>query len=379
MSKASSPSSKEPSPDAMMRLGATATVVGFAPPKRRGRPRKPPPVVRRCKDDFDTVAMGVVGIASKPALWNATKERVRRWADRDRGLRPASTKVLGFFLEHINRRAGYDWHSADTIASDVGLSISAVEKAFHELVPGGYLLRESEAVTGRRKATRRWRTTIPALKGAAMEVSAEREAKARARLGLSLAGVGPGQKIGVDPDKKTDGPGQKSGLGPGQKDGCSLREPLEVEPLDKSPGCAGDHPEQEGGKRALQEEPAPGTAFPGEDAARETGPSIPRFRPSPRYDRTLPMEHRLSIPGGRYAVPETPDDQALRRSMDRAARGRDLHDLHARFCSWAVSANTPDAIEGFIAWMWTYVKQSEHGYVDLSLPPNGDITDTTVH
>ena len=123
-------------------VGNTATVVAFTPPKRRGRPRKPRPIDRSCKDDFDTVAMAVVGIAGKPTLWSAAKERVRRWADRDRCLRPASTKVLGYFLEDINRRAGYDWHSADTVASDLGLSISAVEKAFGELIPGAYLLRE---------------------------------------------------------------------------------------------------------------------------------------------------------------------------------------------------------------------------------------------
>ena len=218
-------------PDTWKALGNTATVVAFTPPKRRGRPRKPPAVDRSCKDDFDTLAMAVVGIAGKPTLWNAAKERVRRWADRDRCLRPASTKVLGYFLEHINRRAGYDWHSADTIASDLGLSISAVEKAFGELIPGAYLLRESESVSGRRKATRRWRTTIPALKGAAMEVSAEREAKAGARLGMTPVGSGPGQKMGLDPDKKAVGPGQKSRDGPGQISGCSLREPLETEPL----------------------------------------------------------------------------------------------------------------------------------------------------
>ena len=78
---------------------------------------------------------------------------MRRWLDRDRCLRPASIKVLGYFLEHINRRAGYDWHSADTIASDLGLSIGAVEKAFGELIPGAWIcLRESELVRGRRKA-----------------------------------------------------------------------------------------------------------------------------------------------------------------------------------------------------------------------------------
>ena len=70
-------------PDTWKALGNTATVVAFTPPKRAAAPetagRRP-----RCKDDFDTLAMAVVGIAGKPTLWNAAKERVRRWADRDR-------------------------------------------------------------------------------------------------------------------------------------------------------------------------------------------------------------------------------------------------------------------------------------------------------
>jgi hypothetical protein len=405
-------------PDASWKaVGNTATVVAFTPPKRRGRPRKPRPVDRSCKDDFDTVAMAVVGIANKQTLWSASKERVRRWADRDRCLRPASTKVLGYLLEHINKRAGYDWHDTDTIAGDLGLSVSAVEKAFGELIPGGYLLRQSEAVSGRRKATRRWRTTIPALMGAAKEVSAEREARARARLGMTPAGSGPGQKMDLDPDKKAVGPGQKNRDGPGQISGCSLREPIKTEPINESPGCAGDdldHHEQQSkverpvGKTALQEEPVarssatsegvhsgkvPKTALQGEPVARSAATSqgvhsgtvpkskvvTPAFRPPPRFDQSLPMEDRLSIPGGRYAVPQGSDDQKVLTKMRRAARGWDLHDLRAKYVAWAVSANTRDAIEGFITWTWKYVEKPAIGYVDLGSaarrsPAGADIT-----
>ena len=399
MSKPRSASSKGSAPDAAMkRLGDTATVVAFTPPKRRGRPRKPPPVDRRCKDDFDTVAMAVAGIASKPTLWNAAKERVSRWADRDRGLRPASAKVLRFLVEKVNRQKGYDWHPADAIGREVAICLRAVEKAFHELIMGGYLLRESEAVSGRRKATRRWRTTIPALTGAAKEVSVEREAKARARLGLPAEAPGPAQKMRADPNKNSLGPEQKSRDGPAQKFGCSLREPLEREPLDESSGCAGDdlndQPEpaiEPGvGKLALQEEPGAAAAPPPGDTVRETVPSkagsipVPSLRPSPRYDRNLPMEHRLSIPGGRYAVGQTRDDQALRRRMDRAARGWDLHDLRARFVAWADSARTPDAIEGFIRWMHSYRPTAAPNWLDLNAgvgqptdaPPGAIVTDT---
>jgi hypothetical protein len=76
-------------------------------PPRRGRPRKPVTVDRRCTDPFDTVAGEVANLAKSPE-WNAAKERVRRWADRDRSLRPISTKVLGYYLEHLNRKKGYD-------------------------------------------------------------------------------------------------------------------------------------------------------------------------------------------------------------------------------------------------------------------------------
>jgi hypothetical protein len=78
------------------------------------------------------------------------------------------------------------------------------------------------------------------------------------------------------------------------------------------------------------------------------------------------MEHRLSIPGGRYAVGQTRDDQALRRRMDRAGRGWDLHDLRARFVAWADSARTPDAIEGFIRWMHRYRPTAAPNWLGLA-------------
>ena len=222
-----------------------------------------------------------------------------------------------------------------------------------------------------------------------MEVSAEREAKAGARLGMTPVGSGPGQKMGMDPDKKVLGPGQKNRDGPGQTSGCSLREPLETEPINESTGCAGDdldhHQEQlkverSVGEKALQEEPVARPSATTEGVHSGTVPNskldIPALRPSPRFDQSLPMEHRLSIPGGRYAVPQGSDDRALLAKLRRAARGWDLHDLRARYVAWAVSSNTPDAMQGFIAWMWKYVKEPAIGYVDLgsAAPPTGDAT-----
>ena len=76
------------------------------------------------------------------------------------------------------------------------------------------------------------------------------------------------------------------------------------------------------------------------------------------------MDLRLSIPGGRYAVTQTSDDKALRRRMDRAARGQDLHDLRARYVGRVDSANTRDAIEGFIQWMFRFVQTPAVGHID---------------
>jgi hypothetical protein len=74
------------------------------------------------------VANAVAGIASQPT-WNGAKERVRRSVDRDRSLRPISSKVLGFLLEHINRKKVYDWHTASDIATDQGPASA------HEMLP----------------------------------------------------------------------------------------------------------------------------------------------------------------------------------------------------------------------------------------------------
>ena len=82
--------------------------------------------------------------------------------------------------------------------------------------------------------------------------------------------------------------------------------------------------------------------------------STPTLRPSARFDQTLPMELRVFIPGGRYALPQTPDDAALLRRLKRAARGWSLHECRSKYIAWAVSAKTSDAIEGFVRWMYRY-------------------------
>ena len=354
------------------RLGDTAIVVAFVPPKRRGRPRKPPAVDQRCKEDFGTVAMALAGIARQKTLWGAGRERARRWADRDRRLRPVSIKVLGFLLEHVNRNAGFDWHSAATIAADLGVTTRAVENAFSELTMAGYLLREPVTTNGRAKATRPWRTTIPALVRAAQEVRGEHEAKARARLGQATIAPGPAQRMPVDPNKNAGGPEQERRNEPEHLFGQTLK----GEPIDESVGSADNDLDQERmvgpaeGKKGRQEEAVEEASSSIERTARGSRPKarieIPRLRLPPRFDQSLPMQVRLSVPGGRYAVPQTPDDKALRRRMDRAARGRDLHDLYERYVGWADSAKTPDAIEGFVSWMWRFVQTPAVGYVDLA-------------
>jgi hypothetical protein len=144
------------------------------------------------------VAAAVVGVAGQP-IWNRAKERVRRWVDRNHTLRPISSKVVGFLLEHLNRERGYDWHTAGAIAEDLGVRVSAIEKAFGQLGKVGIILRDVETVKGRGRATRRWRTTIPMLVRAAEEIASEHGGKDHE----------PTQKSAMDPPKKSNGPTQE--------------------------------------------------------------------------------------------------------------------------------------------------------------------------
>jgi len=96
---------------------------------RRGRRRKPALILRPCSESFDVVAGGVIALAAQTGSWAAPKERLRSQADREKAFAPATPKVLGYLLEHINRAHGFDWHSAKTIADELGLTIRTVERA----------------------------------------------------------------------------------------------------------------------------------------------------------------------------------------------------------------------------------------------------------
>jgi hypothetical protein len=341
-------------------------------------------VAHPCVHDFDLVATAIVGLARQKTLWNAAKERLCRWGYCSRSLRPASLRVLSFLVEHINKSKGFDWHSRDTIAATLGVTGRAVEYAFEELGEAGIILRQVQAIGGT-KASRPWRTTLPALIEAAREVTGEREERALARLGRTrlISAVvdgadkpeGAERKRGKDPNNKDEGAEQQRREGPE----CLFGQTFKEEPRKESLGDA-DGPlnhdraamtvEPTSRKRARQgelaanERPRPQEGACGSQP--KVGIEIPRLRPSRRFDMSLPMELRLSIPGGRYSIPQTPDDAALLRRMKRAARGHDLHDLLARFIGHAVSANTPDATEGFIVWMRKWVQEPAPGYVDLT-------------
>lgn len=321
----------------------TANIVALEPARRpRGRPRTRQPMGRAEREaarkaalaahgPFGAVALAVVGVASQKTLWAAAKERVRNWADRDSRLRPVSKIVLGFILEHINRSKGLDWHSTAYIAADVGHTSRAVELAWEELLIAGYTQREPVTRPDSSKSTRPWRTTVPALIRAAQEVSAEREQRARKRLGI---GSEPEQKIDKDPNGNSPGPEQKGDTGPEQMFGQTLDRPN----LEKN--LSADAPS---GNSNTEARPFVGY-----------GEQIRRLRPRARYDTSLPMAERLTIPGGRYGSPTTDADVELLKRLKRAARGWDLHQLRDKFCARAVSAQTTDAIEGFDRWMRRY-------------------------
>ena len=167
-------------------------VVAFAPKKRaRGRPRKRPLIERRCTDGFEMIAQAVVAIASQRS-WPAVKERVRSWADRDPDLTPSAVKVLGFLLEHINRKQGVDWHGRQHIAKSLGLDEYTVRDAFNLLDKCGYSRREYKIVPVKHRS-KVWQTTIPKLVDAAQAVAADKAAR------VSNEGVKNPQRRGKKP------------------------------------------------------------------------------------------------------------------------------------------------------------------------------------
>ena len=270
-------SAQRPPTDTAKRLGDTAVVLAFVPLKRRGRPRKPLAVDRRCNDEFDAVATVVAGIARQKDLWGATRERVRHRADRDPVLRPVSNKVLGFRLEHLNRKVGFDWHAADTIAADLGVTTRSVENAFSELTDG----RLSAPRAGAHQKPRQGDTALahddPRSDPAAREVSRERETMARERLGRLSARAGPSKSMTVEPNKKAGGPEQQRRNGPEHLFGQTLKR----EPPNESVGSADDDFDQQQivepaeGKKGRQEE-AEAEACPGiERTAGELRPKTP--------------------------------------------------------------------------------------------------------
>jgi DNA-binding transcriptional regulator YhcF (GntR family) len=147
-----------------------------APMRPRGRPPKPELKSRPSEGDFKAVKAAVIALALREGgAWAAAKERVRNWADREKGFSPATPKVLGYLLEHINLDKGCDWHSAETIARELGISVRTVERAFEELCKAGYILRclledagMSDVLQQIRcnrnpKASKPWATTLPIL------------------------------------------------------------------------------------------------------------------------------------------------------------------------------------------------------------------------
>src|SRR5262245_6405076 len=113
------------------------------PSRSRGRPKKPLLTSQPCREEFDEVAAGVITLAAMGGgAWAAAKERVRNWADREKGFAPATIKVLGFQLEHVNQTKGCDWHSTEHIARELGLTTRTIERAFDQLGTAGYILRE---------------------------------------------------------------------------------------------------------------------------------------------------------------------------------------------------------------------------------------------
>src|SRR5262245_38705674 len=103
------------------------------PTRRRGRPKKPALKPQPCSQDFETVCREIVALAARQdGTWAAAKEDLRYQADRE-GFRPSTRSLLGFLLKHINLETGFDWHSAETIADELGLTVKTIEYGFSEL------------------------------------------------------------------------------------------------------------------------------------------------------------------------------------------------------------------------------------------------------
>jgi hypothetical protein len=146
----------------------------FPPPKRgRGRPPKPALPHCPCEEPFNAVAVGVRALAQRGGgAWAIAKEQARNWADRIPGFSPATPKVLGYLLSHINQEKGFDWHSAERIARDLGLTVRTIERAYYELRRVGAICRclreeagvgDPDARTRHPKASKPWVTTLPIL------------------------------------------------------------------------------------------------------------------------------------------------------------------------------------------------------------------------
>lgn len=216
-----------------------SNVVPLVAPKR-GRPKRAAQTRRPCADTFDTVRVAVIGLAQRASLWNRVKDWAHLVAARDKALSPTSRSVLTFFLTHVNREHGYDWHSAAAIARDLSLSPNSVNRAFGELAAGGYILREEVAVRGTH-ASRQWRTTVPVLVEVAGNIAAEREAKAH-RGAPQENGQAPPRKIGEGPPENAEGLPKQMAEGPpkigeqtfiGKEDNC-FNEPVRCAPSDGS-------------------------------------------------------------------------------------------------------------------------------------------------
>lgn len=180
--------------------------------KRRGRPPKPRTEQTPYAEDlFDTFATSIVGIAKDRRLWQRTKEAVVAKADADRSLSPVSRIVLNFYLHHINRSEGRDWHSAATIAADRSRSIRSIERSNEELSRARYILRRPRRMKVFR-ASRPYETTIPAIVDAANSIKDPTGNSSRTR-----------QENHQDPTGKSSEPDKKCSLGPDKFVGLTSR------------------------------------------------------------------------------------------------------------------------------------------------------------
>ncbi len=173
--------------------------------KRRGRPPKPKTnQTPYPKELFDSIAETIVGLAKDHRLWQRAKEAVVARADSDKALSPVSRIVLNFYLHHINRSEGRDWHGAETIAVDRCRSVRSVERANEELVGARYIVRRERRVKAFR-ASRPWETTIPAIIDAARKLNdptgKSSTTRQETRQGPTNKSLGPDKQCAQGPDK----------------------------------------------------------------------------------------------------------------------------------------------------------------------------------